>query len=243
MILHPRFRQGMKAAVPVWIAFVPSSIAWGIAAQASGLSLDEVLLLSACVYSGPAQFAVLAPLAAGTPALQVILAAFLVNLRFFPMSMALTPFFGAVKRRWLLFAAHFISASSFVIPYLQFRKEKESPAPDGRAPESYGRSNLAFFLGVGMTSFLIWLVGSGAGFEIAQALPKNFDEGLKFILPAYFAGLLAIDVRGRVMVAVCLASLILAIPAVMWSPDWGWIITAVTVATVAWSLEQWTTRA
>jgi len=49
-----RFRQGMKAAIPIWIAFVPSSIAWGIAAQDHGLSLDEVVLMSAWVYSGPA---------------------------------------------------------------------------------------------------------------------------------------------------------------------------------------------
>jgi predicted branched-subunit amino acid permease len=43
-----RFRQGMKAAIPVWIAFVPSSIAWGIAAQSHQLTLEEVFLLSAC---------------------------------------------------------------------------------------------------------------------------------------------------------------------------------------------------
>jgi predicted branched-subunit amino acid permease len=243
MIFSARFRQGMKAAIPVWIAFVPSSIAWGIAAQANGLQLDEVLLMSAWVYSGPAQFAVLAPLAAGKPAVQVILAAFLVNLRFLPMSTALAPFFGKAKRGWLWFAAHFISASSFIIPYIQFQKERESLAPGASTLENYGRANLDFFLGVGMTSFLVWVVGSGAGFEIAQALPKGFDEGLKFILPGYFAGLLVIDMRGRTMPAICLISLIATIPAVMWSADWGWIVTAVVVATAGWSLEQWLARA
>ena len=59
MFFSPRFRQGMKAAIPIWIAFVPSSMAWGIAAQAHGLTLDEVILMSAWVYSGPAQFAAL----------------------------------------------------------------------------------------------------------------------------------------------------------------------------------------
>src|SRR5688500_3345504 len=87
-----RFRQGMKAAIPIWIAFVPSSIAWGIAAQNHGLSLDEVVLMSAWVYSGPAQFAVLGPLAENKSALQVLVAGFLMNLRFLPMSMALAPF-------------------------------------------------------------------------------------------------------------------------------------------------------
>ena len=53
MLFSPRFRQGAKAAIPIWIAFVPSSLAWGMAAQAHGLKLDEVILMSAWVYSGP----------------------------------------------------------------------------------------------------------------------------------------------------------------------------------------------
>jgi len=87
MLSGTRFRQGMRAAVPIWIAFVPSSIAWGMAPQARGLTLQEILLMSAVVYSGPAQFAVLAPLAEGKSALQVLIAGFLMNLRFLPMSM------------------------------------------------------------------------------------------------------------------------------------------------------------
>ena len=241
MIFTPRLRQGMRAAIPVWIAFVPSSIAWGIAAQAHGLRLDEVLLMSAWVYSGPAQFAVLAPLASGKPALQVILAASLVNLRFLPMSTALAPFFKNVRRGWLFCAAHFISASSFIIPYLQFQKEKTSVG--SRAAENRGRANVDFFLGVGVTSLVVWVAGTAVGFEIAHALPQSFDEGLRFILPGYFAGLITMDMRSRTMAAICLSSLILTIPAIMWSPDWGWIVITVVIATAGWSLETWIRRA
>ncbi len=241
MILTPRLRQGTRAAIPVWIAFVPSSIAWGIAAQAHGLRLDEVLLMSAWVYSGPAQFAVLAPLASGKSALQVILAASLVNLRFLPMSTALAPFFKNVRRTRLFCAAHFISASSFIIPYLQFQKEKNSVSTS--AAEKQGRANVDFFLGVGVTSFLVWVAGTAAGFKIAHALPQSFDEGLRFILPGYFAGLITMDMRSRTMAAICVSSLILTIPAIMWSPDWGWIIITVVIATAGWSLEAWIRRA
>src|ERR671910_3578838 len=102
MAFAARFRQGMKAAIPIWVAFVPSSIAWGITAQDHGLSFGEVVLMSAWVYSGPAQFAVLGPLAEGKSALQVLIAGFLMNLRFLPMSTALAPFFRGAKRWQLL---------------------------------------------------------------------------------------------------------------------------------------------
>ena len=146
MLFSPRFRQGAKAAIPIWIAFVPSSLAWGMAAQAHGLKLEEVVLMSAWVYSGPGQFAVLAPLAEGKSSLQVLVAGFLMNLRFLPMSMALAPYFSGVKRVPLLFASHVISASSFIVPYLQFQKEREGVSDESGALRRIdGYRNLAFF--------------------------------------------------------------------------------------------------
>ena len=235
-----RFRQGMKAAIPIWIAFVPSSIAWGIAAQDHGLSFDEILLMSAWVYSGPAQFAVLGPLAEGKSALQVIIAGFLMNLRFLPMSTALAPFFRGVRRSRLLFASHVISASSFIVPYVRFQKERKVFRENSRGADtedSYG--NLAFFLGVGVTSFVVWVTGTAGGFLAAFGFPPGFEEALKFILPGYFASLLVVEMKGWAMPLICLGSVIAALPGALVSPVWGWLVTALLVATLGWGLEEW----
>src|SRR5918992_2590357 len=106
MVFSPRFHQGMKAAIPIWIAFVPSSLAWGIAAQAHGMKFEEIVLMSAWVYSGPAQFAVLGPLAEGKSSLQVLVTGFLMNLRFLPMSMALASYFHGANRLSALLSSH-----------------------------------------------------------------------------------------------------------------------------------------
>ena len=242
MSFTARFRQGMKAAIPIWIAFVPSSIAWGIAAQNHGLSLDEVVLMSAWVYSGPAQFAVLGPLAENRSAAQVLVAGFLMNLRFLPMSAALAPFFRGVKGWQLMLSSHVISASSFIVPYLHFQKERESSLrTDSHARSGY--FNLAFFLGVGVTSFVVWVVGTGVGYRVALGFPPGFEETLKFILPGYFAGLLVVEMKGRAMALVCLGSLILALPGAWISPGWGWLATAILIANFVWGLEEWKFRA
>ena len=242
MSLTVRFRQGMKAAIPIWIAFAPSSIAWGIAAQRHGLSLEEIILMSAWVYSGPAQFAVLGPLAENKSSLQVLVAGFLMNLRFLPMSTALAPFFRGVKRLPLLLAAHVVSASSFIVPYLQFQKERDGTT---RAPSASpdGYSNLAFFLGVGMTSFVVWVTGSAVGFGLALGFPADFDEALRFILPGYFAGLLVVEMKSWAMGLICLGSLMAALPGALASQEWGWLIMAIGVATLGWGIEQWKLRA
>jgi predicted branched-subunit amino acid permease len=234
-----RVRQGMKAAIPIWVAFVPSSLAWGIAAQSHGLSLTEILLMSAWVYSGPAQFAVLVPLAEGKSAAAVFVAGFLMNLRFVPMSAALAPFFRGVKRVPLLLASHVVTASSFIVPYLHFQKERD--ATDGRSTDD-GVGNLGFFIGVGVTSFLVWVVGTGAGYGVALGFPAGFEEALKFILPGYFAGLLVAEMKGRTMPLICLASMVLAIPGAMFHPGWGWLLTTAVIAILGWSLEKWLSR-
>jgi len=238
-----RFRQGMKAAIPIWIAFVPSSLAWGIAAERHGLSLDEILLMSAWVYSGPAQFAVLGPLAANQSALQVLVAGFLMNLRFLPMSTALAPFFRGVRKVPLLISSHVVSASSFIVPYLQFQKEAEVAADSQPAQAPGGYGNLAFFLGVGVTSFTVWVVGTGAGFGVALGFTSDYDEALRFILPGYFAGLLVVEMKGWAMPLICLGSLIAALPGALANPGWGWLVMAIAVATLVWGVEQWKSRA
>jgi predicted branched-subunit amino acid permease len=235
MSFAARFRQGAKAAIPIWLAFVPSSMAWGIAAQGHGLTLEEVFWMSSWVYSGPAQFAVLLPLSESKAAATLI-AGLLMNLRFLPMSMALAPFFFGVKRWQLLLSSHVVSASSFIVPYLQFQKEKVSS--DGRsAADGYG--NLAFFLGVGLTAFIIWVGGSTAGYAVALNFPPGFEEALKFILPGYFAGLLVAEMKGKTMPLICLGSLIAAIPGALIDPAWGWLASAAVVALIGWSLEPW----
>ena len=237
-----RFRQGMKAAIPIWIAFAPSSVAWGIAAQRHGLSFEEIILMSAWVYCGPAQFAVLGPLAENKSSLQVLVAGFSMNLRFLPMSTALAPFFRGVKRLPLLLSSHVISASSFIVPYLQFQKERDGTTRAVSTPAD-GYGNLAFFLGVGVTSFIVWVTGSGAGFGLALGFPADFDEALRFILPGYFAGLLVVEMKSWAMALICLGSLMVALPGALASQEWGWLVMAIGVATLGWGIEQWKLRA
>lgn len=238
-----RFRQGMKAAIPIWIAFVPSSLAWGIAAQAHGMRFGEIVLMSAWVYSGPAQFAVLVPLAEGKSSLQVLVAGFLMNLRFLPMSAALAPYFHGVNRLTLLLSSHVVSASSFIVPYLQFQKELQDAGDSGLTETKAGYGNLAFFLGVGLSSFSVWVIGSAFGYTVALGFPSGFEEALKFILPGYFAGLLVVEMRGWAMPVVCVAALLSAVPGALASSAWGWLVTAGLVAILVWGAEQWKCRA
>jgi predicted branched-subunit amino acid permease len=235
------FRQGVRAAVPVWIAFIPSSFALGMAAKGYGLAWEEIVLMSALVYAGPAQYAVVEPLAAGKPALQILIATVLMNLRFLPMSAAMAPYFRGVKWTRLLWASHFISASSFVLPYVRFQQEEQESGPGGNTSEK-GDEHLSFFLGIGMTAFSVWVAGTAVGYWAALSMPPGFEEAFKFILPAYFACIIAVELRERTASAICILSFLAAVPAALWDPDWGWMLTAIAVATFGWRFNEWRRR-
>ena len=235
MLVSAAFRQGVKAAVPIWIAFVPSSFALGMAANSYGLRWEEIVLMSALVYAGPAQYAVVEPLALGKPAVQIIIATVLMNLRFLPMSAAMAPYFRRVKRTRLLWASHFISASSFVVPYVRFQRQEKSDA----ATREKSEENLDFFLGIGTTACAVWVAGTALGYWAALKMPSGYEEGLKFILPAYFASVIAMDLRESIAVVVCAVAFLAAVPAALWNADWGWMLAAIAVATIGWRIEEW----
>jgi hypothetical protein len=69
--------------------------------------------------------------------------------------------------------------------------------------------------------------------------PHHFDEALQFILPGYFAGLLVVEMKSWPMLLVCLGSLIAAAPGAAVSSGWGWLVTAIAIATLVWGVEQW----
>lgn len=232
------FRDGVTAAIPIWIAFVPYSFALGIAAKTHGLELEEIVLMSALVYSGPAQFAVLEPLGSGKPALQILLATFLINLRFLVMSAALAPYFRGARRTAVLFCSHLVSASSFVLPYVRFQQQFTSSSQHGGSGH-IAEENLRYFLGVALTSFAVWVMGSGLGYGVALSVPVGFEEGLRFVLPGYFACMLATELKGRTIWLIIAASFFAAIPGSLLSPIWGWLCTTLVIVTVCWGVEQW----
>jgi hypothetical protein len=79
-----------------------------------------------------------------------------------------------------------ISASSFIVPYLQFQKERQEGLQNSSgARATNGQSNLAFFLGVGVTSFVVW-VTYGRGFRRRTRL----SAGIRRSAQVYFDRLL-----------------------------------------------------
>ena len=85
------FAAGMRAAAPVVLGYLGIGIAAGVVERAAGLSYAEVLLISAVLYAGSAQFVVTSMLSLASPASAIVLTVFFLNLRHLLLSAALAP--------------------------------------------------------------------------------------------------------------------------------------------------------
>jgi len=93
---------------------------YGLAARAAGLSVVEVAAMSALVFSGGAQFAALAYIAAGAPWAAVVLLTAFINSRHLLYGAALSPYLTGTSVRLRAAMAHVLNDETFAISSATF---------------------------------------------------------------------------------------------------------------------------
>ncbi|WP_309666610.1 AzlC family ABC transporter permease, partial [Tabrizicola sp.] len=63
------FRDGLIAAIPVALGYLPISFSFGVVATQSGLTAVEATALSLIIYAGASQFLAVALITSGAPVL------------------------------------------------------------------------------------------------------------------------------------------------------------------------------
>lgn len=159
--------------------FVYGSVFGGLAVQA-GLRPLEVWGMSVLVFAGASQFVAVPMIAAGAPALAVIVTTYVVNMRHYLMAATLAPSFRGFRRPWLALIAHLINDESFAVASARSR-----PPDAGIYLGSAGAVCGAFLAGV--------LAGTLLGGLVAD--PERW--GLDFAFPAVFLSLVAVQLRRR----------------------------------------------
>jgi 4-azaleucine resistance transporter AzlC len=87
---EPTFRDGIRAGLPLVLPVLLLGVAFGVVARTQGWGVVAPVVMSIVVFSGSAQFAAAAVLAAGGVA-AAVLTGTLANLRYLPMGLAAAP--------------------------------------------------------------------------------------------------------------------------------------------------------
>jgi predicted branched-subunit amino acid permease len=186
-------------------------LVYGLAARTAGLSTIEVAAMSALVFSGGAQFAALALIAAGVPWISIVLLTGFINARHLLYGAAMAPYLAGQSLVSRLAMAHVLNDETFAISISHFRR--------------IGRADvLGYWMGALGGTVIPWIGASIVGATLAGNIPDPARFGLDVIFPAAMAGLAVGLISGRREVAAALAGTVVGIAvALAWEPAAGFV--------------------
>src|SRR6266571_2665355 len=94
--IHPapdrrRYRDGMRAALPLGLADLAFGTWFGVLAHTAGMGNVAAVVMSATTFAGSAQFAAASVLGAGGSVVAAVSAAVLLNARYIPIGISVAP--------------------------------------------------------------------------------------------------------------------------------------------------------
>jgi predicted branched-subunit amino acid permease len=191
-LARTEFRAGLRASLPLLIAIGPFGLVTGVAMAAGGIPPFQAMAMSVLVYAGASMLAATQLIAEGAPALIVVLAAFIVNLRLFMYSASIRPYFaGEPLSRKLL-----VSYALVDNPYALFL-QRFGAHPD--APNKFD-----YFFGLSIPIWLCWQASVGAGLAVGAQLPAAWK--LDFAAPLAFIAMTIPFLRNRYLVATAVSA-------------------------------------
>ena len=216
--------NGLSAAWPICLGYIPIGLAFGVLAQKAGLYPIEIALMSVLVFAGSSQFIAVSMLSAGAGTISIIITTFAVNLRHLLMSSSLAVFLGDDTRRKLTLFAYGITDESFAVNHTRF----------SRKAWSVNRA-----LVVNHTANLAWIVSSIIGGYSGRFIRQG-AFGIDYALTAMFICLLIFQFKGRLYVITAVIAGTVAVILSLIIPGSSYIILAsIFAATTVLAMKKW----
>ncbi len=116
------FLHGIRDELPVLTGVLPFGMIYGISATSAGIPAGIAQAMSCLVFAGSAQFVVVQLIAAGTPALVVILTACIVNIRHLLYSASLADYTHRLHPLWKWLLAYLLTDEAYAVTISHYRR-------------------------------------------------------------------------------------------------------------------------
>lgn len=191
MKVENSFRRGILDSIPIALAYLAVSFAFGIAGSAKGVPVWAVTLISATCLTSAGQFAGLISITAGGSLIELILSQVIINLRYSIMSIAIGQKLVSKTKLWNRFLMAF-GVTDEIFAMACGRKGEIGPR---------------YFYGLMSISWCAWTLGTFLGATASGLLPQMVMNALGI---AIYGMLIAIIIppakHNRRIVAVILIS-------------------------------------
>lgn len=224
------FRDGVRACMPAWVAIGPFGAIFGAIATAGGLDLVQTMGMTLVVAAGASQLAALQLMSEDAPALLAVLTGAVVNLRMAMYSAALAAAWPGAPLRSRMVAAYFLHDQSFAVAVRRHGERPAEPVPQ----------RIAFFLGAGSSTLVVWYIATLGGALFGAQMPASL--GLEFAVPVTFIAVTAPLLRTLPQVAAALTGAVLSLPGTLLPYGAGLILAAAAAIAVGMAAERMLAR-
>jgi predicted branched-subunit amino acid permease len=207
-------RDGIRVGVPVGVAAGVVAVSFGVLAEPV-MGAAAAIAMSALVFAGAAQFAALSVLAAGGGAVAAIVAGILLNLRFLPMAVAVSPWIRGGKFKRAAAGATIVDASWAL------------------ASRGEGRFDPGVMVGATIPQYPMWVGGTAVGALAGDLIGDPAKLGLDAVFPAFFLGLLFSEAKSTRARAVVVLGALIALALIPVAPPGVPILAASAAACLA----------
>ena len=162
MKVENSFRRGVLDSIPIALAYLAVSFAFGIAGSAKGVPVWAVTLISATCLTSAGQFAGLISITAGGSLIELILSQVIINLRYSIMSIAIGQKLISKTKLWNRFLMAF-GVTDEIFAMACGRKGEIGPK---------------YFYGLMSISWCAWTLGTFLGATASGLLPQMVMNAL-----------------------------------------------------------------
>lgn len=168
------FYDGLKDGLPIALGYISVSFAFGILAVEKGLPLWSPILISLSNFTGTGQFVGVGLIASGAAILEIAFTIFIINIRYFLMSLSLSQKIPENISLWQRLVIAFGDTDEIFAVSMQ-KKEK---------------LNFKYMLGLILCSFLGWNLGTLVGAIANNALPMSIRSALGIAIYGMFIAII-----------------------------------------------------
>jgi len=213
------FSAGARSALPIFIGYFTTSVAFGILALSSGLTPFEAVLFSMTNLTGAAQFMAINLISSGAVLGEIVVSVLLMNLRYFIMSASLARKLGLKNNIDKAVISFGVTDEVFSVASLK-----------------PGDVSGSFMYGLQFVSWAGWAAGTLAGVSMGSFLPRSLQDAMSGALFALFAALLVPEIKKgyRAVFLSVTAGILNTALYYLWHISAGWsIVISMLVVTAA----------
>lgn len=214
MLTFNGIKAGARRLLAVALFVLPFGFAFGAAAVEQGLSPLQAIMMSATVFAGASQFAILDLWHHPLPLLSIALTTMAVNARHLVFGAALGAELNALPKRHRLLATIVLSDANFA---------------DMQSARQAGASDLGILVGGGAMLWLCWVSGTVIGAIVGGAAGDSSRFGADVVMAAFFVTAIPLPGRNLVKILPMTVAALVSVATLSLLP-YGWSVLAGALA-------------